>query len=477
MSTEDVEYSFKDVAAHKDGADCWMVIHGQVYDVTKYVQDHPGGADVLIEAAGQDASEAFDSAGHSEDASEIMASFRVGKLKGGASRKPGPKQVRVAVRTPTESPSSGSARGMSLGSKAVVATAAAAGVVAIAQAIRVAPALDEVSIVASLGRSLLPWLAFPSSPSPRQGGGPGFLGGFALASAILTIAGGLAVRKASQIIHFEGGLGRYPPRIKASTAAKPDLLLQRGWLDPTTHHTLPLTAKELLAPGVYRFVFSLPTETTVLGLPIGQHVSIRGVVDGQAVARSYTPTSNNSDRGTLELVVRCYPDGLLTGRYLANLEVGDEVQFRGPKGAMRYRRGLARRVGMLAGGTGITPMYQLIRAICEDPWDTTQVSLVYANRTEADILLRDELEAFARRYPKNLRLHYLLDRPPADWAYGSGYVTRDVLAERMPSPAPDAKVMLCGPPGMVNAAKKLLVELGFEKPGASSKMTDQVFCF
>lgn len=410
-----------------------------------------------------------------------MASFRVGKLKGGASRKPAPKQVRVAVRAPAASPSSGGARERSLGPKVAVATAAVAGLAAIIQATRIAPALDldEASVVASLGRSLLPWLAFPSPPSysPRHGGVSGFLGGFALASAIFAIAGGVAARKASQIIHFESGLGRYPPRIKATTAGKPEPLLQRGWLDATTYHTLPLVAKELLAPGVYRFVFELPTKTTVLGLPIGQHVSIRAVVDGQAVARSYTPTSNNSDRGVLELVVRCYPDGLLTGKYLAGLEVGDEVQFRGPKGAMRYRRGLARRIGMVAGGTGITPMYQLIRAICEDPWDTTQVSLVYANRSEADILLRRELEAFARRYPKNLRLHYLLDQPPADWAYGTGYVSRDVLAERLPSPAPDAKVMLCGPPGMVNAAKKLLVELGFEKPGASSKMTDQVFCF
>ena len=55
---------------------------GLVYDVTKYIHDHPGGADVLIEAAGVDASEAFDNAGHSEDASEIMAAYRVGTVKG-----------------------------------------------------------------------------------------------------------------------------------------------------------------------------------------------------------------------------------------------------------------------------------------------------------------------------------------------------------------------------------------------------------
>lgn len=132
---------------------------------------------------------------------------------------------------------------------------------------------------------------------------------------------------------------------------------------------------------------------------------------------------------------------------------------------------------MLAGGTGITPMYQIIRAICEDDRDLTQVNLIYANRSEEDILLRGELEAFSRRYPQNLKIYYLLENAPSDWAYGVGYVTQDMMAEMFPSPSVDSKIMLCGPPGLVNAAKASLGNLGFEQPGASSKMTDQIFCF
>lgn len=59
------------------------------------------------------------------------------------------------------------------------------------------------------------------------------------------------------------------------------------------------------------------------------------------------------------MVIKIYDDGELTGKYLKNLEVGDEVEFRGPKGAMRYRKGMVREIGMVAGGTGITPMYQV----------------------------------------------------------------------------------------------------------------------
>jgi cytochrome-b5 reductase len=144
---------------------------------------------------------------------------------------------------------------------------------------------------------------------------------------------------------------------------------------------------------------------------------------------------------------------------------------------MRYRPNLCKKIGMLAGGTGITPMYQIIRAICEDDRDTTEISLIYANRTEEDILLRDELEAMARRYPQNFKIFYLLDRPPPNWTYGSGFVTKEIMAERLPKPDADSRVMLCGPPGMIKAAKESLVTLGFEKAGAMSSMKDQIFCF
>ncbi|KAM0429769.1 hypothetical protein ACHAPT_006375 [Fusarium lateritium] len=450
------EFTAKEVAAHNTSGDCWMTIQGQVYNVTKYIHDHPGGADILIEAAGEDATVDFDNAGHSEDAFEIMAEYRVGKYKG-APRKDAPKRVTLQPKAAPKA---------NLGNLkwTVVATAAISSALGLHQAYRFSPGV----------LALLPEFKLSSKPNR----GLGFFEGFLLASALFTVAGSLAVKKLSKFLHFEeGGFMSYPPHKKMLKVSKPNPLIQRGWLDSTAYHALPLTEKELIAPNVYRLVFALPTPTTVLGLPIGQHLSIKADVGGKSVNRSYTPISNNSDLGTLELVIKCYPDGQLTGGYLANVEIGDEVLFRGPKGAMRYQHGLCKKIGMLAGGTGITPMFQIIRAICEDDRDLTEVSLIYANRSEEDILLRKELESFARRYPQNFKLYYLLDNAPSDWEYGTGYVTQELMAERFPAPGPDSKVMLCGPPGMVNAAKKSLVNLGFEKPGASAKMTDQVFCF
>jgi cytochrome-b5 reductase len=274
-----------------------------------------------------------------------------------------------------------------------------------------------------------------------------------------------------------GGFTKYPRIIKVGKPLKQELVSTRGFLDPKTYQYLPLVEKTEIAPDVFRLSFELPTKTTILGLPAGQHVAIKADINGQSVSRSYTPVSNNTDLGRLELVIRCYADGLLTGQYLRKLELGDEVAFRGPKGAMRYKRGLTKRIGMIAGGTGITPMYQLIRAICEDDEDLTEVSLIYANRSEQDVLLREELEAFARRYPKNFKLWYMLDKAPEGWQYGVGYVNKDVIRAHLPAPSADSKVMICGPPGMVNACKKALASVGFQLGGAVPKMTDQVFTF
>lgn len=304
-----------------------------------------------------------------------------------------------------------------------------------------------------------------------------FSNGFLTAAGIYTAIAAAVGSKMMKLTQIESGFTRYPSHLKSKKLAQADPHLVKGFLGPKDFKELPLIAKTQLAPSVYRFTFALPCPTDVIGLPIGQHVAIKATIKGQSVSRSYTPTSNNLDLGVLELVIKCYPDGLLTGQYLANLQVGDKVLFRGPKGAMKYRNGICRHIGMIAGGTGITPMYQLIRAICEDETDTTEISLVYANRTEEDILLREELEKFARRYPKNLKIWYMLDQPSPKWKYGKGYVTSQVMAEKLPAPSADTKIMLCGPPGMINASKKALCSLGFQAPGSVSKMVDQIFCF
>lgn len=114
---------------------------------------------------------------------------------------------------------------------------------------------------------------------------------------------------------------------------------------------------------------------------------------------------------------------------------------------------------MIAGGTGITPMLQVLHAIFRDVKtkdSTTTASLLFANQTEDDILVREELEALAKEYPTRFTLHYTLDRPPATgWSGSTGFVNQDMVKNHVlssKSSVADTQVLMCGPPPMIKFA-------------------------
>jgi len=172
--------------------------------------------------------------------------------------------------------------------------------------------------------------------------------------------------------------------------------------------------------------------------------------------RPYTPVSPVSRRGSFDLIVKSYPEGKLSA-VLAALPLGASLAFKGPFLKFEYARGSVDALGMVAGGTGITPMYQLITAILADPRDVTQVRLLYASRTPADIILRDELDALAAVHP-NFKVLYTVDDAAAEpgWGGATGYVSADLVAGFLPPPQAAAgrnKILVCGPPGFMKAVR------------------------
>lgn len=127
---------------------------------------------------------------------------------------------------------------------------------------------------------------------------------------------------------------------------------------------------------------------------------------------------------------------------------------------MTYRANLAPHIGFIAGGTGITPCLQVIQAALADPNDKTILDLIYANVTQDDILLRQQIEDLARAHSDRFRLFYILNSPPSveendgkPWEGGVGFVTKDHIKQRFPPPSKMGKVLVCGPPLMVQAIK------------------------
>ena len=140
--------------------------------------------------------------------------------------------------------------------------------------------------------------------------------------------------------------------------------------------------------------------------------------------------TSDEDQGYFDLLIKSYPTGNIS-KYVGQMTVGQKLKVRGPKGAMVYTPGLVRRFGMIAGGTGITPMLQIIRAINRGRPrhggnDTTQVDLIFANVNEEDILLKDDLDKLAAE-DSGFNVYYVLNNPPEKWDGGVGFCTPDMI--------------------------------------------------
>jgi cytochrome-b5 reductase len=107
-------------------------------------------------------------------------------------------------------------------------------------------------------------------------------------------------------------------------------------------------------------------------------------------------------------------------------------------------------------------MISIIRWIVVKGLDA-ELSLVFANKTEADIIFRDEWEAHAREHA-NFHVHHVLEHPPSGWTQGSGRITAEILRGHLPAPAADTAVFLCGPPMMVDTLEGTLKDIGYSEP-------------
>jgi len=205
------------------------------------------------------------------------------------------------------------------------------------------------------------------------------------------------------------------------------------------------------------FRFDLPADATLDMLP-GDHLYVHATVNGKAVKRPYTPSSLPGATGHFELTVKRYGTGVIS-KYLHDQRIGDTVLMSGPKTGGHWVDGMAKRVGFVAGGTGITPMISVIRWILMQRL-AVDLFLIFANKAEEDIIFKDEWELDVREHP-NFHCYHVLEQPPAGWTQGIGRITEGILRVHLPPPGPETVVFLCGPPPMVDALEATLKGLGY----------------
>ncbi|KUI58163.1 NADH-cytochrome b5 reductase 2 [Cytospora mali] len=248
--------------------------------------------------------------------------------------------------------------------------------------------------------------------------------------------------------------------------------------------SLKLDDVETVNHNTKKFRFKLPEDDMVSGIEVTSALLTKFKADGaeKPVLRPYTPVSDEDEKGFMDLIVKKYEGGPMS-THLHDMVPGQRLDFKGPLPKYPWNENKHEHIALIAGGTGITPMYQLCRAIFKNPNDKTKVTLVYGNVGEDDILLKKEFQELENTYPQRFRAFYLLDNPPKEWKGGKGFITKELLKTVLPEPkSGDIKVFVCGPPGLYKAISGnkvspkdqgeltgVLAELGYNK--------DQVYKF
>lgn len=220
---------------------------------------------------------------------------------------------------------------------------------------------------------------------------------------------------------------------------------------PDTFKPFKLVASRYESHDTRRLFFALDDPEDCFSIPVSSCVVAKFTdADGKDVVRPYTPITSNSTKGHFELLVKRYPKGKM-GTHMFAMKPGETLLLKGPFEKFEYKAGMWKHVGMIAGGTGITPMFQVIRSILENPKDKTLVSLIYANNQRKDILLANELTEIAKTY-NNFNMYLTLLDVPHRWLGGIGYVNAAMVTTFMPKPGDrNTKVLVCGPPPMLQA--------------------------
>ncbi|GMR62283.1 hypothetical protein PMAYCL1PPCAC_32478, partial [Pristionchus mayeri] len=241
--------------------------------------------------------------------------------------------------------------------------------------------------------------------------------------------------------------------------------------------SITLDSKQPLNHNVARFRFLLPHPEQVLGLRPGQHISIAATVGGKRVVRMYSPVSGNEARGYFDVIIKRYEGEHALSKHIHAMNEGDKLECDGPRGHIIYRgrgtfvigrsknreRRTFHSLTAIAGGSGITPLLPILKSSLEAYSDSCSIHLIFANSTEKDLFITEELDALAETHPTRFRLTYTVSKAGDDWRGCVGRADSSEMLKLILRPSEDHVVMICGPNPMVKSVVNALKEMGHQE--------------
>ena len=144
---------------------------------------------------------------------------------------------------------------------------------------------------------------------------------------------------------------------------------------------------------------------------------------------------------------------------LDRLKIGDWARLKLPFGSFVLKNG-HKKIAFLSGGIGITPIRSITKYVVDNKLDI-DIVLLYGNRSIKDIAFKEDFDTMQKEYSR-LRVVHILSQAEAGWPGRTGHINGQIIREEMPDYS-QRRFYICGPPGMVEAMRRLLQELALAK--------------
>jgi ring-1,2-phenylacetyl-CoA epoxidase subunit PaaE len=229
-------------------------------------------------------------------------------------------------------------------------------------------------------------------------------------------------------------------------------------------HALRIAEVRRETPDSVSVIFDLPAELAeTFAFQAGQHLTVRAEIGGEEVRRNYSVCAAPGE-GELRIAIKQIAEGVFSGWANRELAAGATLEAMAPHGAFTWTfdPAASRRYVAFAGGSGITPVLSLLKtALREEP--NSRFTLLYGNRSTAQIMFLEELAGLKNRYMDRLEVFHFLEDEEEDAELFNGRLdaakVEDILAGLVRSEGIDA-FFVCGPGPMMDAVETGLLARG-----------------
>nr|XP_042897433.1 cytochrome b5 reductase 4 isoform X2 [Parasteatoda tepidariorum] len=475
-----LEVSPRELAKHNSSNDAWIAIRGKVYNVTHYLEYHPGGEDELMRGVGKDATDLFNQVHRWVNAESMLQKCFVGILKT-------PWTIEVPKLFQMKHLKFKSSKKLSTGDSSVMIECDNSEEVNNKSfqvksqwSISPLPESDskEVSIRSDDQKDSLKLLISCSSIQKQ-----GLITDLVEKDLFIKINNSHSFLLNIVVVNDHSNMEFLFKKLTLEDFSSKSLSSNSDEkkikfsvctsIDEFVYWSCKLISKTSINHDTLLFTFLLPPGTK-MWIPIGRHVQIKLNIEGTDVIRNYTPVcstlnpncniSSALDGSKIILMIKIYAAGMLTP-LLNKFSLGDSVYVSNYMGS--FPETFIENcdcIVMLAAGTGITPMIRIIQWAVADEDVKRSLHLLFFNKTEDDILWRKELEDCRLSY-EEFQIDHILSVPNKEWNGCSGQINRDILSQLIKvNPAhTKQRFLICGPLPFSQTALSCLKEMGYSQ--------------